>query len=212
DLKSEEGENIISSTSYELTYDSRDNILDPSKGKVYSGSVEIAGGPFGGDKDFWRFFGMTSYYFPVWRKSVVEAKGRIGLADSYGDSSRVPIYERYFAGGANTVRGYRERKIGPIDSRTNDPMGGDSMLIGNLEYNYPLANFFKLAAFYDVGNVWSEINDLGLSGLKSGVGFGFRLKTPIGPLKLDYGIPLNKESGEDSKGDGRFHFSMSHGF
>ncbi len=123
----------------------------------------------------------------------------------------MPIYERFFTGGADSIRGYRERKIGPLDV-SNDPLGGEALLVGNVEYKYPLVNFIKLAVFYDIGNVWSKLSDFASGGLKSGYGFGFRIKTPIGPILLDYGIPLNKEPGQDKKGNGRLHFNMSHGF
>ena len=212
DLKKEEGKNAISSMEFSLTYDSRDNVFDPTKGNILSGSLEGAGGPFAGDKDFWKSFLRASHYLPLFRGSVLELRGRVGLADAYGNSDSLPIYERYFAGGAYTIRGYQERKIGPIDPVSKDPLGGESMLIGNVEYTYPLFNFLKLAAFCDSGNVWSKMSDLGSGGFKSGVGLGVRIKTPIGPIMLDYGIPLNKEPGEDTKGNGRFHFSMSHGF
>lgn len=212
DLKSEYGKNNISSLQTGLTFDNRDSVFDPTKGEFLTGSVEYAGGPFGGDKDFMKFFGRASHYLPLMRGSVLEFRGRIGLADPYDDSDKVPIYERFFAGGAYTIRGYHERKIGPIDPVSKDPLGGESTLIGNLEYTYPLFSFLKVATFYDSGNVWEKMDDIGSGGFKSGVGFGVRIKTPIGPIMLDYGIPLNKEPGEDEKGSGRFHFSMSHGF
>ena len=222
DLEKERGSNTISSVQFGLTFDSRDNVFDPVKGNILSGSLESAGGPFGGSKDFWKFFGRASHYFPMFRGSVLELRGRTGLAKPYGSSDRVPIYERYFAGGANTIRGYHERKIGPIDQVSKDPLGGESMLIGNVEYLYPVFSFIKLAAFYDVGNVWQKLGDIASSknangvansgGFKSGVGLGVRIKTPIGPIMLDYGIPLNTEPGEDTRGSGKFHFSMSHGF
>ncbi len=211
-LKAEEGENVISSLEYGMTYDTRDNVFEPTRGNVLSGSFQLAGGPFGGDKEFWKFFGTASHYQKGLGKGVFEFRGRLGLADTYDDTERVPIYERYFAGGAYTVRGYRERKIGPIDSASSDPLGGESMVIGNVEYVYPFAKFIKGALFYDVGNVWQRMSEVGDGGYKSGVGLGVRLKTPIGPIMLDYGIPLNKESGETKRGNGRFHFSMSHGF
>ncbi len=212
DLKSEAGENTISSTAFGLAYDSRDNVFDPTRGNVLEGTLEWAGGLFGGDKDFYKLHSQASHYFPMWRGSVLETRGQLGLADAYGDSAKVPIYERFFAGGAYTIRGYHERKVGPIDSVSEDPLGGESMLIGNLEYRYPIFDFLKLATFYDAGNVWSKLSEIGSGGFKSGIGLGMRLKTPIGPLMLDYGIPLNKEPGEDTKGSGRFHFSMRHGF
>ena len=212
DLRQEYGSNTISSMQFGLTFDSRDNVFDTTRGNILSGSLESAGGLFGGNKDFWKFGGRASHYFPVFGASVIELRGRMGLVKPYGDSDRVPIYERYFAGGANTIRGYHERKIGPIDPVSKDPLGGESMLIGNLEYLYPVFSFLKLAAFYDAGNVWSKVNKFASGGLKSGVGLGVRIKTPIGPIMLDYGIPLNTEPGEDTRGSGRFHFNMSHGF
>lgn len=222
DLKQEYGKNTVSSLIPGLTFDSRDNVFDPRKGDYLSGSLQWAGGPLSGDKDFWKFFGRASHYFPMPLNSVLEVRGRMGLAAAYGDSERLPIYERFFAGGAYTIRGYEERSLGPVDPASKDPLGGNSMAIGNFEYTYPLFSFLKMAAFYDVGNVWLKLGDIGSSkdannvketgGLKSGFGLGFRIKTPIGPIMLDYGIPLNKAPGEDDKTSGRFHFSASHGF
>jgi outer membrane protein insertion porin family len=212
DLKAEEGTNNISSLEFGLSFDNRDNIFDTHKGDIFSGSLQAAGGPFGGNKDFYKFFGRASHYWPLWKKSVVEFRGRLGLGDAFGDSESIPIYERYFAGGAYTIRGYNERKIGPIDAGSDEPLGGESMIVGNIEYTYPVFDFMKAAVFYDTGNVWAKASKIGSGGFKSSYGLGVRVKTPIGPLMLDYGIPLNKEPGKDSKGGGRLHFSVSHGF
>jgi len=212
DLKREVGSNNISSMRFTLTYDDRDNVFDPTKGNLFTAGAENAGGPLQGSKDYWKFDGRASHYFPLLNGSTLEIRGRMGLSKPYGDSDRVPIYERYFAGGAYTIRGYHERKVGPIDSATSDPVGGESMLIGNVEYLYPVFSFLKVAAFYDVGNVWAKMGDFASGGLKSGIGIGVRIKTPVGPIMLDYGIPLNKEPGQDRVGSGKFHFSMSHGF
>jgi len=211
-LWKEYGKNTISSLTPGLTFDSRDSVFDPKKGDLFTASLEYAGGLFGGDKDFWKFFGRASHYFPLPRNSSLEIRARAGLGDSYGDSDSIPIYERFFAGGAYTIRGYEERSIGPIDTASKDPLGGESMLVGNIEYTYPLFDFLKLAAFYDTGNVWEKMSNIGQGGFKSGFGLGLRIKTPIGPILLDYGIPLNKAPGEESKKSGRFYFSASHGF
>jgi outer membrane protein insertion porin family len=211
-LEDEFGTNSISSMTYGITFDSRDNVFAPTKGNLLNNSVMLAGGPLGADRDFWKYAVRGEHYIPLFNDSVLQMTGRVGLAQTYSDTVRVPIYERFFAGGAYSIRGYKERTVGPTDPSSGDPVGGNSMLIGNLEYLYPLANFLRVAAFYDVGNVWSKVSDLGSSGFKSGVGVGLRLKTPIGPVMLDYGIPLNKENGENKRGGGRFHFSMSHGF
>jgi len=212
DLKRESGKNNISSITPSFTFDSRDSVFDPQKGNLLTGSLDWAGGLLGGDKDFWKFFGRVSHYFPLPRDSSLELRARVGLSKPYGDSDSIPIYERFFAGGAYTIRGYEERSIGPIDPASKDPLGGESMLVGNIEYTYPLFSFLKAAAFYDIGNVWEKLGDIGSGGLKSGIGLGVRIKTPIGPIMLDYGIPLNKAPGEDTKSSGRFHFSASHGF
>ncbi len=84
------------------------------------------------------------------------------------------------------------------------------MFVGNVEYTVPIVEVLKAAVFFDTGNVWSRLKDYG-SGLKSGTGLGLRVKTPIGPINLDYGIPLSSEPGE-SKKSGKFYFSVSRGF
>ncbi|MBU4303080.1 MAG: outer membrane protein assembly factor BamA [Candidatus Omnitrophica bacterium] len=221
ELKDEEGTNVISVISPSLTYDSRDNVFDTRKGNLLTGSFDFAG--LGGDKSYLKFFGRASHYFPMPRGAVFEVRGRLGLAQPYGDTEKLPIYERFFAGGAYTIRGYEERGVGPVDVNSKDPLGGASLAVGNIEYTYPLFSFLKVAAFYDVGNVWEKLGDIfsnkdangveNSGGFKSALGLGLRIKTPIGPIMLDYGIPMDKQSGESSKkSGGRFHFSASHGF
>jgi outer membrane protein insertion porin family len=211
-LQQEIGSNKISSGQAGLTFDDRNNVFEPTKGNFINGTFELAGGPFLGDKNFYKFTGRASHYFPLVRNSALEVRGRIGYSEPYDTSNSIPIYERFFAGGAYTIRGYEERKVGPLDSVSNDPLGGNSMLIGNLEYTYPVFSFLRLAAFVDSGNVWSKAQDIGNGGFKTGVGLGFRVKTPLGPIMLDYGFPLNKIQNEEKKNEGRIHFSMSNGF
>jgi outer membrane protein insertion porin family len=223
DLRREEGKNSISSLSPGITFDSRDNVFDPRKGNLLTGSFDWAGGFLGGTRDFWKFYGRASHYFPLPWNSVLEVRGRVGIAEPYSDTDYIPIYERFFAGGAYTIRGYEERMLGPIDPGTKDPLGGDAMIVGNIEYTYPLFSFLKVAGFFDIGNVWDKVGDIGASddyyqgipntgGFKKSFGLGLRMKTPFGPISLDYGIPLDKQPGESEKSSGRFHFSASHGF
>jgi len=222
DLKDEAAESpyLVSVITPSLTYDSRDNVFDTRKGNLLTGSFDFAG--LGGDKNYLKFFGRASHYFPMPHGAVLEVRGRLGVAQPYGDTEKVPISERFFAGGAYTIRGYEERMVGPIDNDSN-PLGGASMAVANIEYTYPLFSFLKVAAFYDVGNVWEKMGDIfsssdgngGLNsgGLKTGIGLGLRIKTPIGPIMLDYGFPMDPESGKSSRSkSGRFHFSASHGF
>ncbi|MBN3040762.1 MAG: outer membrane protein assembly factor, partial [Candidatus Omnitrophica bacterium] len=211
-LKDEEGTNDLSSGILSGSFDTRDNVFSPLRGILFYNSLQFTGGPFGGDKDFTKLFSSLSIYVPMINKSVVELKLRGGFADPFSDTDSVPLYERFFAGGATTVRGYRERKVGPIDPGTEDPIGGESLFIGNIEYTYPLADFLKLATFYDTGNVWAKNSDFISGGdFKSSIGLGLRVKTPIGPISVDYGWPLDLEPGEEEK-QGRFHFNVSRAF
>lgn len=212
DFKNEEGRNLLSSLTLELAQDTRDNIFNPGKGYVLSGSIEDAGGIFFGDKDFVKGTVSAAYYHTFFEKVVLEVKGRMGLENAYGDSSEVPIYERFYAGGANTIRGYRERYVGPRDPGSNEPIGGEALLVGNAEVTFPIyEKVLKGAIFYDVGNVWRRAEDFIAGGnYRSGVGVGVRVKTPVGPVKVDYGYPLVRNYDDDRNGE--FYFSMSRGF
>ena len=210
DLKKEQGSNVISSLALGLTRDMRDSTLSPTKGYILFGSVEGAGGPLQGDKNFVKYYGSASFYFPFFEKQVLQLTARAGAVGAFGDSDEVPIYERFFAGGADSIRGYKERGIGPKDPATNSPLGGNAMLTGSAEYVFPIVEFLKGAVFTDAGNVWQREGDFGKGGYKYSVGTGIRVKTPVGPVKLDYGFPLKVDEGE--KKVGRFHFSLSRAF
>ncbi len=211
-LKEEAGTNNISSIELDLAYDNRNSKLDPVRGNLITAAMQNAGGPLGADKNFWKFYGRASHYFPLLRGSALEFRGRLGISGPYGNSDDIPLYERFFAGGSTTIRGYDERMVGPIDPISKDALGGRAMVIGNVEYLYPIFSFLKLAVFYDTGNVWSKANGIKLNELKSGMGFGVRIKTPIGPIMVDYGIPLDTQPGQNKRGSGKFHFNMSNSF
>ena len=139
-----------------------------------------------------------------------EITARAGAVGAFGNSDSVPIYERFFSGGADSIRGYKERGVGPKDPATNSPLGGEAILLGSAEYVFPVVDFIKGAIFMDAGNVWEKEGDFGSGGYKYSAGPGIRVKTPVGPVKLDYGYPLKVDPGE--KKVGRFHFSLSRAF
>lgn len=211
DLLDEAGENRVSQGGIGIARDTRDNVFVPTKGYTTSAGFTMAGGPFGADKDFYRLELSGSYYIPFKFDSVLEFRVRTGWVNEFDDTDKVPIFERFFAGGARSIRGYDERDVGPIDSNNENAIGGESLLVANMEYTVPIIDFVKLAAFFDTGNVWADVNDFASGGLKSGTGLGLRIKTPIGPVRLDYGIPLNDVPSEDKK-SGKFYFSVSRGF
>ncbi|MDP2921324.1 MAG: outer membrane protein assembly factor BamA [Candidatus Omnitrophota bacterium] len=213
-LKAEEGENTISSAMFQLTKDTTDNKFNPVKGVVLIGSIEVAGGPLAGDKDFAKFFNSMSHYSQL-GPFVLELKLRDGVVSTYGgDTGAVPVYERFFAGGTYTIRGYKERGVGPMD-QSGDSIGGGTMAVGNAELTFSIIENLKGAFFVDAGNVWyvpdsKPRGGTSSGGIKVGVGTGVRIKTPIGPVKLDYGFPVNADENQDDTG--RIHFSMTRGF
>jgi len=211
DLKDEEGQNWLSSMILGVGFDNRDNLFSPTRGIVVGASLENTGGFLMGNKDFVKGYLWASLYVMPINKIIVEFRGRAGLASSYGNTDSVPIYERFYAGGANSIRGYRERKVGPRDPRSNDPIGGESTAIGNVEITFPIyEKLVKGAVFYDVGNAWDKWEKFGKGGFKQGAGIGVRVKTPIGPISVDWGYPLSEN--HDDKKEGQFYFSASHGF
>ncbi|MCA9393188.1 MAG: outer membrane protein assembly factor BamA [Candidatus Omnitrophica bacterium] len=211
ELRAEEGDNVISAIGVSVVRDTRNSYVNPTKGLIVRNTVDLAGSWLGGDQDFIRYQFNTSYFIPLIWDSVLQFRLRAGVVNDIADSTRVPIFERFFAGGARSIRGYDERDVGPLDTVTLDPIGGESLLVGNIEYTIPLIQYIKLAAFYDVGNVWADIDDFGSGDYKGGVGLGLRIKTPIGPINLDYGYPLDDVPTEPDK-EGKFYFSVSRGF
>jgi len=211
DIKAEAGKNWLSRLFFGIRYDVRDNIYAPTRGFTVGGSAEDVGGFLGGDKDFVKYGANGELYFNFFdKKLVVQFLSSMNFADSYGSTDKVPIYERFYAGGGDTIRGYKERNISPRDPNTNDPIGGNVRFLGTAEATVPLfEDLIKGAVFTDTGNVWNEYDDIDFK-LKYGVGAGVRVKTPLGPVKLDYAWPLTDNYGDAKKG--RFYFSMSHGF
>ena len=213
-LAEQAGNSLVSSLGFSVTNDYRDSKLSPTKGWSVTNNADIAGGPLGGDKNFYRLQTSGQYYYPLVINdvtTVLEISARTGIVQSYPDTPDVPIFERYFTGGQDSIRGYDERTVGPLDPNTNDAIGGDALMVGSVEYTVPIIEIIKGAVFFDTGNVWDKVRNYGTGGLKSGTGVGLRVKTPIGPIKLDYGIPLDTEPGKTSK-SGKFYFSVSRGF
>lgn len=211
DLLAEAGENLVSTLGFGFTRDTRDSFVNPTKGWITTQDLDFAGSWLGGDKDFIRYQISNSLFFPLKWNSVLEFRLKGGIVDAIADSDSVPIFERFFAGGARSIRGYDERDVGPLDPATLDPIGGESIVVGNIEYTIPLIQYIKLAAFFDIGNVWADIGDFASGDFKSGTGLGLRVKTPIGPINLDYGYPLDDVPTETDR-EGKFYFSVSRGF
>lgn len=211
DIKDEDGKNWLSRLFGGIRYDTRDNIHAPSRGFLLGGSLENVGGFLGGDKNFLKYGADGELYFNFFEKRLVlMLVSSMDLIQKYGDTPKVPIYERFYAGGAATIRGYKERYVSPRDPQTNEPTGGNARFLATIEATFPLfEDLIKGAVFADAGNVWKGFSDLDAK-LRYSAGTGVRIKTPLGPVKLDYGWPFTDNYGDAKRG--RFYFSMAHGF
>jgi outer membrane protein insertion porin family len=190
-------------------YHKLDSMRVPTRGGRSTVSLEYAGGPFFGDLNFLKAIFEGHLYWP-YRKTVLHSKTYLGIVEKMGSTTHIPIYERFFGGGIGTVRGYKERWLGPKDPVTGNPLGGDAIFAQNFEVLYPIyRDMLKGVVFFDIGNVWAGWS--GLSDLKEGAGFGVRIVVPFvsAPIQVDYGFALNPDPGESR---GRVHFGMSFGF
>jgi len=140
----------------------------------------------------------------------LEVGGRVGVVEAFSDSIRVPMFDRFFLGGANTLRGYKYRFVGPKDEY-GEPIGGNTYWMGSVEYSIPLIERLRFAVFYDIGMVYLESYDFNFSSYNDNWGVGLRLSIPqLGPapLRLDYAFPITH--GPDTSGSGRFQFSVGY--
>lgn len=200
EIRREEGVHTLSTLSLGLRRDTRDSFFDPRSGARSGITSEFAGGPFSGDKDFRKYTARTSIYYPAWPGGALNFRLEGGYAEAFGVSDVVPVYERFYLGGADTVRGYPYRDIGPKDE-TGEPIGGDVRFMANLEYTIPILRELKGAVFVDVGNVWRSRDDFAIDDLVSGVGIGVRIMSPLGPLRLDYAYGFDRNAT-------RLHFTI----
>ena len=192
------GRELLATLTHELTLDRRDQPLDPRSGSFHLASLEVGGFVLGGDADFLKTRLETAWFLDWLRPTVLALGVRLGLATPFGDTADLPIEERFFAGGATTVRGYRERRLGPLDAKGN-PLGGNALVVLNVEWRFPLWRWLGGAIFFDSGAVTARVADLAIDELRSGVGAGIRLRTPVGPLRLDVGYPLDRVPRQDQK-------------
>jgi outer membrane protein insertion porin family len=193
--------------------DSRDNFINPTQGWRHVVRLEFAGSFLGGS-DFYKTAYEITYYQKLIGQLVGAVHGAIKYAAGYGGED-LPAFERYFMGGASSLRGFTIQQVGPLDS-LGQPLGGEQSLLFNFELQYPLTDGFRLFAFYDRGNVYgSGFNtsttdtSINLSKMRQSVGGGIRFFSPFGPIGLAYGFKLDKRTGESA---GEFHFSAGNAF
>jgi outer membrane protein insertion porin family len=197
----------ISKVSLTLERDTRNSLLTPSRGSNLQGIFEVGGGALGGDVDYYKMEGRLAQYFTLFdvQNQVLEIIARTGVAQEYGDTLTIPIYDRFYLGGQNTLRGFEYRDVGP-KTIFGEPTGGKTYGYLSLEYSADIVAPMRFAFFYDAGFVNKGSFDFNPSGFNDNFGFGVRFFLLGQPMRIDYGIPLTTDRTND-KG-GQFNFSF----
>ncbi len=216
------------------TLDLRESPLVAPRGLLINTTLDVASTAFGSDIQLIRGTGRIAYFLPFGPKSltpgVVEDQtlpplqrwfqqsslafgARVGIVHSLNHSgpdepTTLPIDERFFNGGATTVRSFGERDLGPHDPKGN-PIGGEFYTVFNVEYTFPIYGELQGALFFDAGNLLPTSEEPGVDDMRYALGGGLRYKLPIGPIRLDYGWNPDRAPGEDF---GAFHFSFGFAF
>jgi outer membrane protein assembly complex protein YaeT len=195
----------LSGVALGLAWNSLDDVLYPHRGWVTNLSVEPVGGALGGSYSFVRVIGEVRRYHPLVRRLVGAARLRLGSADPFGGSQEIPIFERFYAGGINSVRGYGRRRLGLLVH--DDPVGGRSLVETSVELQHPVTESIEAAVFLDGGQLSLDSWDFPFGDLRYGTGFGARYRSPVGPLRVDVGFPIQSPP----NGDARWQFYVSIG-
>jgi len=198
------GKQQTRSVTLNLTKNTTDKYIDPSRGTVQSVTVEYAGEPLGGDSDFVKYFLNTKAFFPVTKTNIISGNFLWGHTISTVGGT-VPLYERFFLGGPYNIRGYKARTISPVDPNTDEEIGGNKELVVNVEYIFPIFGEFGLKGvfFFDMGNTWGQgqwpwdMKPWDGPPIRYAAGMGIRWYSPMGPLRIEWGWPLNPEPGEE---------------
>jgi outer membrane protein insertion porin family len=195
----------ITTSSIRLTWkrDTRNRFFNPNKGTVVSTTVEFAG--FGGDSKFVRYEGSSSIFIPLFWDTVGFVRVKAGYIDKL-PGGILPLFEKYYLGGPYTIRGYDFATISPRycysteDGERCERIGGNKMVLCNLEYRFPLVKKVRLVGvvFFDMGNVYDTGQALDFSHLKKSVGIGIRWFSPMGPIRLEWARALDAEAGEST--------------
>lgn len=205
-VKEQEGTKTTNSIMTALTKNTIDDILNPTKGVNSEVSFELAGGPFSGDNYFYRAIAYYGRYFPLkFADSAFFLRGTIGAIRTFGNK-KLPIYEKFYVGGIDTVRGFKYGEAGPTDSE-GEVIGAKNQLYFNTEWIFPIYKpaGLKGVVFYDFGSAFDDNKGFMLNGLRHGAGFGIRWFSPMGPIRIELGFNLFPKKDERRQ---VFDFSM----
>jgi outer membrane protein insertion porin family len=208
-LAPERRRTVIRGLKLTAVHDTRDNMFNPTSGILLEWSNEFAGLFLRGTDSFVRSTGRMKWFHAVGASTVIATGAELGWMDTPGGMQKIPLHERFYTGGPNSLRGLAYRKAGPLDAR-GLPLGGRlKLLVNALEVRQALYKSVGAVVFAEAGNVWSAPQEFKLSDLRPTVGVGLRLNTPIGLARLDYGVNMDRHAGERR---GMLYFSMGHAF
>ncbi len=211
-LKREEGIRVQRKVFADITRDSRNNLFVPSTGSFTTIHGEYVGGILNGDDSFLNFQTSWSRYQVVWPGWIMATRFKLGVVREFGKSESVPIDDRLYLGGANSIRGFSEKGLGPqvIDENGNSiPEGSNILLIGNLEFRYPILGKFWGSLFLDGGNGFRNQEEIDWDLMAFSYGTGLQFLSPAGPIRLDYARRIKTKY---YSFDERFHLTILYAF
>jgi len=190
--------NVTSALKFGMVRDTRDRRVGARHGSENSISVKCAGGTLGGDAEFTRLEGFSSWFFPLPWTTVFHFKAAAGQVWE-NEPNKLPVYERFYLGGMNSIRGFEYGKASPIDPATGDRIGGDKMWYTNFEYVFPLLTEAGVRGviFFDAGKVYADGEDWNVNSYNKATGLELRWMSPMGPLRLVWGFNLDPRDDED---------------
>lgn len=205
------GDNTFRTSSATLSplFDSRDSFFVPRRGMLVHPSLEWAAAGLGSELQFLRIRHRQSHFFPLSSRTVLAILLQTGVIIPQGNTETIPIQERFFNGGENTVRSFLEGELGPRDEG-GDPLGGKTFTAVSAEIRQDLVHRWQIAAFVDAGNVLPAYEDYGsFDNFRYGIGLGLRYILPVGPIRVDAALNPSPRDGEDNYA---VHFSVGMAF
>ena len=178
-----------------FTWDERDNYFYPKHGFKWLVEPEMVGYLLGGGNNYLQLQTSFSSYWNIFFDWVLAHNINIAIARQRDADVAIPYEQRFYLGGNASLRGYEQQQVGPLRNVDGDwiPEGGKFRLYANFELRFPIYKIVGGEVFVDVGNLWSEARQVALSDLRTDFGFGLTFKTPIGPARIDYGIPASPQ-------------------
>ena len=205
EILAQEGITVTSALSGSLTRDSRDVIAAPTKGAQTVLTLDFAG--LGGDAKFIKATALQTYFKSIWFDHIIGMRAEGGYGFGWANEP-LPLFERFFLGGPNSIRSFKYHGLSPKDD-TGFKTGGTSEVLGNVEYIVPLPFAFRVVAFFDIGQVFGFGTPFDITDLRKAAGGGIRWQSPFGPIRVDYGFNLDRRAGEAI---GQFQFSVGSPF